>query len=201
MAFELNDIDLAKSLDLLDGCETFPWSTLEDDLRLDDMLNFDVDFLSLPPVSFTESVAAVPVLPEALTPMIPLEMYSKLTPSPTSSGSWHPTSSSNFSSGSPSDVTATAVSTKKDPRIGKRKPEPRLDAITDVQERRKQRRLAKNRATAAVSRERKRTQMVTMEFQIQQLEADNAALASALTAREAQLTAARRRLAAAGISL
>lgn len=86
MAFELNDIDLAKSLDLLDGCETFPWSTLEDDLRLDDMLNFDVDFLSLPPVSFTESVAAVPVLPEALTPMIPLEMYSKLTPSPTSSG-------------------------------------------------------------------------------------------------------------------
>lgn len=43
--------------------------------------------------------------------------------------------------------------------------------------------------------------MVTMEFQIQQLEADNAALASALTAREAQLTAARRRLAAAGISL
>lgn len=67
-------------------------------------------------------------------------------------GSWHPTSSSDFSSGSPSDVAATAVSTKKDPRIGKRKPEPRLDAITDVQERRKQRRLAKNRATAAVSR-------------------------------------------------
>ena len=43
--------------------------------------------------------------------------------------------------------------------------------------------------------------MATMEIQIQQLEADNAALASALTARKAQLTAAHCRLVAAGISL
>ena len=41
---------------------------------------------------------------------------------------------------------------RKDPRIGKRKPCPDLNSIEDMQERRKQRRLAKNRATAAVSR-------------------------------------------------
>ena len=68
--------------------------------------------------------------------------------------SWHPTSgdsgnsSESVSVGAPSSVPVA----KKDPRIGKRKPEPQLDAISDVQERRKQRRLSKNRATAAVSR-------------------------------------------------
>jgi len=39
-----------------------------------------------------------------------------------------------------------------DPRIGKRKADVDLDTIPDIQERRKQRRLAKNRATAATSR-------------------------------------------------
>ena len=33
---------------------------------------------------------------------------------------------------------AASGAAKKDPRIGKRKPEPQLEAITDVQERRKQ---------------------------------------------------------------
>lgn len=66
--------------------------------------------------------------------------------------SWHPTGDSANSSDSASDAVTAPVAAKKDPRIGKRKPEPELDAIADVQERRKQRRLAKNRATAAVSR-------------------------------------------------
>lgn len=44
------------------------------------------------------------------------------------------------------------TSAKKDPRIGKRKPDVDLSTISDPAERRKQRRLAKNRATAATSR-------------------------------------------------
>lgn len=51
------------------------------------------------------------------------------------------------SNGSP-----TSAPAKKDPRIGKRKPDVDLATISDPQERRKQRRLAKNRATAATSR-------------------------------------------------
>lgn len=54
-----------------------------------------------------------------------------------------------------SDYTGTGTptaQTKKDPRIGKRKPDVDLTTITDPAERRKQRRLAKNRATAATSR-------------------------------------------------
>jgi len=47
---------------------------------------------------------------------------------------------------------ASPAGQRKDPRIGKRKPCPDLNSIEDMQERRKQRRLAKNRATAAVSR-------------------------------------------------
>ena len=51
-----------------------------------------------------------------------------------------------------SSTPPSAGGQRKDPRIGKRKPCPDLNTIEDVQERRKQRRLAKNRATAAVSR-------------------------------------------------
>lgn len=51
----------------------------------------------------------------------------------------------------PSDF-EDSTTAKKDPRIGKRKPEVDLTTIADPAERRKQRRLAKNRATAATSR-------------------------------------------------
>ena len=74
--------------------------------------------------------------------------------------SWHP-AGSDATSDSASDSAihepdsskpASAGGQRKDPRIGKRKPCPDLNSIEDMQERRKQRRLAKNRATAAVSR-------------------------------------------------
>ena len=75
--------------------------------------------------------------------------------------SWHP-AGSDATSDSASDsavhepesskLPASTGGQRKDPRIGKRKPCPDLNTIEDMQERRKQRRLAKNRATAAVSR-------------------------------------------------
>eukprot|EP00775_Hariotina_reticulata_P000513 gene513-785_t len=46
-------------------------------------------------------------------------------------------------------------------------------AIEDLEERRKQRRLAKNRVTAARSRERRKEQMVGMEERLAELEAEN----------------------------
>ena len=72
--------------------------------------------------------------------------------------SWQPAGSDVASDSASDSALHSPASSKppsgqrKDPRIGKRKPCPDLNSIEDVQERRKQRRLAKNRATAAVSR-------------------------------------------------
>eukprot|EP00884_Botryococcus_braunii_P011231 jgi/Botrbrau1/20108/Bobra.0173s0011.1 len=59
---------------------------------------------------------------------------------------------------------------------GKRKKDVDLDAIDDPDERRKQRRLAKNRATAALSRERKRNQMATLIERVRIMDATHASL-------------------------
>ena len=77
-----------------------------------------------------------------------------------STDSWHPAGSDATSDSASDSAIHEPESSKpsatggqrKDPRIGKRKPCPDLNSIEDMQERRKQRRLAKNRATAAVSR-------------------------------------------------
>ncbi|CAD7696143.1 unnamed protein product [Ostreobium quekettii] len=62
-------------------------------------------------------------------------------------------------------------------QVGKRrKPEPDLSKIEDPEERRRQRRLAKNRNTAAVSRQRKKAQLLSLEERVKQLEVDNSAL-------------------------
>lgn len=66
-----------------------------------------------------------------------------------------------------------------------------LDDISDLAERRRQRRLAKNRATAAVSRERKHAQMQALAVTVYDLQKRNAALTAALAAKEAELAAVR----------
>ena len=66
-----------------------------------------------------------------------------------------------------------------------------LDDISDLQERRRQRRLAKNRATAAVSRERKHAQMQALTVTVYDLQKRNAELSAALAAKEAELAAVR----------
>ena len=66
-----------------------------------------------------------------------------------------------------------------------------LDEIGDVCERRRQRRLAKNRATAAVSRERKHAQMQALTVTVYDLQRRNAGLVAALAARERELAAVR----------
>eukprot|EP00803_Ostreobium_quekettii_P005109 evm.model.scf_2526.1 EVM.evm.TU.scf_2526.1 scf_2526:2028-2849(+) len=58
----------------------------------------------------------------------------------------------------------------------RKKPDVDLSKIEDVEERRRQRRLAKNRNTAAVSRERKKAQLISLEERVKQLEMDNAGL-------------------------
>lgn len=86
-------------------------------------------------------------------------------------------------------TSATQDASKKvDIRIGKRKADVDLATIPDIQERRKQRRLAKNRATAATSRARKREQMSHMSVRVAELEAENAALRRALAASNAEFT-------------
>jgi cyclic AMP-dependent transcription factor ATF-2 len=71
---------------------------------------------------------------------------------------------------------------------GKRKaPAIDLSTIEDPQERKKQRRLAKNRVTAALSRERKKAQMANLQNRVKKLEADNAHLAQTLAQRDAEL--------------
>lgn len=59
---------------------------------------------------------------------------------------------------------------------GKRKKDVNLEAIDDPDERRKQRRLAKNRATAALSRQRKRDQMAMLIERVRAMDAANASL-------------------------
>jgi cyclic AMP-dependent transcription factor ATF-2 len=63
-----------------------------------------------------------------------------------------------------------------------------LATISDPAERRKQRRLAKNRATAATSRERKRKQLTELQHRVNQLEAANASLNKALAQRDHELS-------------
>jgi len=123
-------------------------------------------------------------------------------PSPSSSGtSYRPAFDAEVSYGS--DCTEAAHSdtlrltsrkttggVKVDIRIGKRKPDVDLDSITDIHERRKQRRLAKNRATAATSRARKREQMSHLSVRVAELEEQNAALTEALAACNRKLVAA-----------
>jgi cyclic AMP-dependent transcription factor ATF-2 len=95
--------------------------------------------------------------------------------------------------GASSDFTGSRspTSAKKDPRIGKRKPDVDLATISDPAERRKQRRLAKNRATAATSRERKRKQMSELQHRVNQLEATNASLNKLLAQRDQELATLR----------
>lgn len=72
----------------------------------------------------------------------------------------------------------------------RRAPEVDWRAIDDPAERRRQRRLAKNRVTAARSRERKKEQLVGMEGRMQSLEQENAqmrALLASLTQENASL--------------
>ncbi|CAL8465675.1 g5211 [Coccomyxa elongata] len=73
-------------------------------------------------------------------------------------------------------------------RRGKRKlPVPDLDAIEDPAELRVQRRLLKNRRTAAASRERKQKEMDDLVAHVQALKADNKQLRQALRQRNAQI--------------
>ena len=73
---------------------------------------------------------------------------------------------------------------------------PEIDwrSITDPAERRRQRRLAKNRVTAARSRERKKVQWAELEARLAALEADNSALRSALEASRAESAQLRQQL-------
>jgi len=114
------------------------------------------------------------------------------SPSPASSGS-HTSCYDPSCDGGSSDFTESPspAATKKDPRIGKRKPEVDLSTIDDPAERRKQRRLAKNRATAATSRERKRKQLTELQHRVSKLEADKAHLAQLLARRDSEVAALR----------
>lgn len=80
--------------------------------------------------------------------------------------------------------------------LKRRAPEVDWRSITDPTERSKQRRLAKNRVTAARSRDRKKEQWGEMEARLAALEADNAALRAALAAREADAAGFKATLAA-----
>lgn len=71
-------------------------------------------------------------------------------------------------------------------KLGKRKAVD-LDAIDDASERRRQRRLAKNRATAAVSRERKHAQMQALATTVYELQREVAALSAAVAERDAEI--------------
>jgi len=68
-------------------------------------------------------------------------------------------------------------------------------AIDDPEERRKQRRLAKNRITAARSRERKKEQMADMEQRMSKLEAENNSLRSLLQSMMSENTSLKEQLA------
>lgn len=149
---------------------------------------------------------------DASLSMVPLETLHqqpklvdsvRACPSPSSSGtSYRPVSDADGSCGSDcteavhsdspqqSSRMPAANGVKVDVRIGKRKPDVDLDSISDIHERRKQRRLAKNRATAATSRARKREQMSHLSVRVAELEEQNAALSDALAACNQQLAKA-----------
>lgn len=125
-----------------------------------------------------------------LEDLSPVSALAASTP-PSSSGGASPASSGSDTSyvpaGGSSAVSSDYKPARKDPRIGRRKPEVDLTSITDIAERRKQRRLAKNRATAATSRERKRAQLSTLQTRVTKLEQDNAHLSALLADRDALL--------------
>lgn len=72
--------------------------------------------------------------------------------------------------------------------LGKRKAEQsELDTILDPAEKKKQRRLAKNRATAALSRERKKAQLQVLQQRVRVLEQENSSLSQVLSMRDAEI--------------
>ena len=79
------------------------------------------------------------------------------------------------------------------PKLGKRKAVD-LASIADVQERRRERRLAKNRATAAVSRERKHAQMQALAVTVYELQREGRKLGEQLAERDAEVRALRAKL-------
>jgi len=83
------------------------------------------------------------------------------------------------------------------PKLGKRKAVD-LASIADVQERRRERRLAKNRATAAVSRERKHAQMQALAVTVYELQREGRKLGEKLAEREGEVKALRAKLAELG---
>lgn len=76
-----------------------------------------------------------------------------------------------------------------------RKRRPSVPPTEEVVERRKQKRLAKNRVTAAASRERKRNQLTSLEQRVQSLERQNSELTTKLAARNEELGQVRGELA------
>ena len=83
------------------------------------------------------------------------------------------------------------------PKLGKRKAID-LASIADIHERRKERRLAKNRATAAVSRERKHAQMQALAVTVYELQREGRKLGEKLAERDAEVKALRAELEALG---
>jgi len=79
----------------------------------------------------------------------------------------------------------------------KAKPLVDLDSITDEKERKRQRRLMKNRMTAAMSRERRKNQFTELEESVSRLAKEKQELLAALRDRDAELAALRNRLAQA----
>jgi hypothetical protein len=69
---------------------------------------------------------------------------------------------------------------------GKRK-QVDLESISDIEERRKQKRLAKNRATAALSRERKRTLMQSLQAKLKQLDQENNSLKYVVSCKDIEI--------------
>lgn len=94
------------------------------------------------------------------------------------------------------DVSATGTreGTREDTDTDAKRKPPHIGSHA-VAEQRKQRRLAKNREAAAVSRERKRVELTRLQQRVQALEHENAGLSYTLTLRENELGKAREELA------
>lgn len=86
-------------------------------------------------------------------------------------------------------------------KAGSKRKAPDVDwrSITDPAERRRQRRLAKNRVTAARSRERKKSQWAVMEDKLSAMEAENRSLREMLDAATQENKTLRAQLEAAGV--
>jgi len=199
-----NTFDFGLPMDFLtEDQDTLEMAALSEDLFSSadcELPDFDV----LPAIRF--EVPSDKNVPEFMVPLDTLflpphaQHYDSCgtSASPASSGtSYTPASEA---AASPSDKCLEALSdsplqfarrsireAKVDVRIGKRKPDVDLDTIPDIQERRKQRRLAKNRATAATSRARKREQMSHLAVRVAELEEQNAVLSKALALRTQEL--------------